>query len=64
MAELPFNIVIKIFGMVCPAICFESCLKRVIENSYEASEGLRTLQMHVLFYDLAFYFVIVQVAVI
>ena len=62
MAELPFNIVIKRFGMVCPAICFESCPKRV--NSYEASEGLRTLQIHVLFYDLSFHFVIVQVAVI
>ena len=62
MAELPFNIVIKRFGMVCPAICFESCRKRV--NSYEASEGLRTLQIHVLFYDFLFYFVIVQVAVI
>ena len=36
--------------------------KRV--NGYEASEGLRTLQIHVLFYGLSFYFVIVQVAVI
>ena len=59
MAELPFNIVIKIFEMVCPAICFESCPKK----SYKASEGLWKLQIHVLFY-LSFYFVIVQVAVI
>ena len=36
--------------------------KRV--NSYEASEGLRTLQIQVLFYGLSFYFVKVQVAVI
>ena len=28
MAELPFNIVINIFEMVCPAICFESCPKK------------------------------------
>ena len=28
MAELPFNIVIKRFGMVCLAICFESCQKK------------------------------------
>ena len=62
MAELPFNIVIQRDGMVCPAICFEYARKRV--NSYEASEGLRTLQTHVLFYGLSFYFVIVQVAVI
>ena len=62
MVELPLNIVIKRSGIVCPAVCFESCPKKV--NSYEASEGLWTLQIHVLFYDLSFYFVIVQVAVI
>ena len=28
MAELPFNIVIKIFGMVFSAICVESCPKK------------------------------------
>ena len=28
MAELPFNIVIQRVGMVCPAICFESCPKK------------------------------------
>ena len=56
MAELTFNIVIKRFGMVCPAICFESVPKK---SKYETSEGLRTLQIHVLFYDLSFYFVIV-----
>ena len=44
------------------SIRFESCPKSV--NSYEAPEGLRTLQIHVLFYDLSFYSVIVQVAVI
>ena len=60
MAELPFNIVIQRFGKVCPAICFAR--KRV--NSYEASEGLRTLQTHVLLYGLSFYFVVVKVAVI
>ena len=38
--------------------------KELIPGSYEASEGLRTLQIHVLFYGLSFYFVIVQVAVI
>ena len=62
MAELPFNIVIKTFGIVCPVYALNHARKRV--NSYEASEGLRTLQIHVLFYDLSFYFVIVQVAVI
>ena len=60
MAELPFNIVTKIFGMVCPVYALSHAQKRV--NSYEASEGLRTLQIHILFYDLSFFFVVVQVA--
>ena len=57
MAELSFNIVLKRFGIVCPVYALNHARKRV--KSYEASEGLRTLQIHVLFYDLSFYFVIV-----
>ena len=38
MAELPFNIVTKIFGMVCPVYALSHAQKRV--NSYEASEGV------------------------
>ena len=49
--------------MVCPAICFKSCPKKRV-NSYEASEGSLTLPIHILFYDISFYFVIVDVAVI
>ena len=59
MAELSFNIVIKRFGIVHPLYALSHARKRV--NRYE---GLRTLQIHILFYDLSFYFVIVQVAVI
>ena len=62
MAELPFNIVKKDLEWYVQLHALNHARKRV--NSYEASEGLRTLQIHVLFYDLSFYFVIVQVAVI
>ena len=47
MAELPFNIVIKDLEWYVQLYALNHARKRV--NSYEASEGLRTLQIRVLF---------------
>ena len=57
MAESAFKIVIKYFKWNNQLYALSHARKRI--DSYEASEGLRTLQTHVFFYDLSFYFVIV-----